>query len=461
VIHLLIFLIYRAVLATARCLPIECVFSAGKLVGICAFWMLPRRRRLAIENLRRAFHDKPAEEIEGIARDHFRLLGANLVSCAKLATMSAAEIRERVTLHLLRTVPPAPERRGWVAMISHLGNWELFSHLAEFFPEYRFAAIYQPLANPMIDRHLSELRRNEGVTLFDRRGGLVRCIKFLQEGGALGVLVDQFAGVAGVWAPFFRRLTSTSHLAPALATRAGVELVPIAIYTTGRARWTVSVGEPRPTRRADATEDLAAWMNTVLETLIRRAPADWLWSHDRWKTPRPRFLLARDWRRFSGELRQLEPFRIVVRAPAGAGEAKACLPAIEAIRAARPDAWVAVVGDAGLHEWFSFADLFIPVTRGQGPLSVSRAIRRAGKFDAAITLPRSWSAALAMWLAGVPCRAGHPSRFLLNYWDMEPGESPPPASGADRYLRIAEVLGAVLPRTGGVSRELSYRDIRS
>jgi heptosyltransferase-2 len=461
VIHLLVFFIYRTALAVARCLPIERVFAAGELVGICAFWMLPRRRRLATENLRRAFHDKPAPEIEAIARDHFRLLGANLFACAKLETMTAAEIRERVTLRLFRPVPPVPERRGWVAMISHLGNWELFSHLAEFFPEYRFAAIYQPLANRLIDRHLSELRRSEGVTLFDRRGGLVRCIKFLQEGGALGVLVDQFAGVAGVWAPLFRRLTSTSHLAPALATRAGVELVPIAIYTTGRARWTVSVGQPRPTHRGEATEDLAAWMNTVLEELICRAPADWLWSHDRWKTPRPRFLLARDWRRFAGELRHLEPFRIVIRAPAEAVEAKACLPAVEAIRAARPDAWVAVVGNADLRPLFSVADFFIPVARGEGPLSVSRAIRRAGKFDAAITLPRSWSAALAMRLAGIPCRAGHPSRFLLNYWVMEPGESPPPDSGPDRYLRIAEVLGAVLTRTEGVSREPFQRDIRS
>ena len=55
----------------------------------------------------------------------------------------------------------------------------------------------------------------------------------MREGGAVGVLVDQHAGDAGLWCPFFGRLASTTTLAAMLALRTGAWLVPAAVYTDG------------------------------------------------------------------------------------------------------------------------------------------------------------------------------------------------------------------------------------
>ena len=37
---------------------------------------------------------------------------------------------------------------------------------------------------------------------------------------------------------------------------------------------------------------MTAQINLVLERQINTAPPDWFWVHNRWKTPRPKFLLA-------------------------------------------------------------------------------------------------------------------------------------------------------------------------
>lgn len=446
-IHALIYGIYRAGGVIAQFLPIESVFRAGEILGTCAYWLLFRRRRLAIKNLQRALGDQrtPAE-IRGLAREHFRLLGANLFSCLKLGTMSSEEVRRCVTIETGLTVPPEPERRGWVAMISHLGNWELASHLAQFFPEYRFGAVYHPLANGRINRHMASQRERAGVTLFDRRHGYLRCVKFLREGGALGVLTDQSAGAAGVWAPLFGRLASTSQLAATLAIRAGADIVPIGIHTVGCARWKVATLPPLRTSGGGDSAELTARMNQALETLIAPRPADWLWSHDRWKTPRPRFLLAQEWRRFADSPDSLQPFRILIRAPDDRTEAEASVPAIRAIKQGRPDAWVAIAAASSLADVFTEFDEFIGVPPHETLSGVARRIRAAAAFDAAIILPNSWRAALEVRMAGVPCRAGHPARLFLNYWKMPPWETAPPETGPDRYLRIAAVLGAVTDR---------------
>ena len=43
---------------------------------------------------------------------------------------------------------------------------------------------------------------------------------------------------------------------------------------------------------AQSAEAITLRINDVLAAQIRVKPEDWFWVHNRWKTPRPRFLLA-------------------------------------------------------------------------------------------------------------------------------------------------------------------------
>ena len=92
--------------------------------------------------------------------------------------------------------------------------------------------------------------------------------------------------------PFFNRLCSTSPLAAALAIRTNSAVVPAAIFTSGFARWRIVYFEEIPYDRSNP-EQLTADINAVLESQIRQSPADWFWVHNRWKTPWPNLLIAR------------------------------------------------------------------------------------------------------------------------------------------------------------------------
>jgi lauroyl/myristoyl acyltransferase len=448
VIHYLVYLTYRAGTAAICLLPIEWGFRIGRAVGGLGWWLLPAMRRLSEANLRIAFAgEKTDAEIGAMAREHFRRLGANLVSAVKLASLDEEEIMARVVCE----IPPDVEhlrrtrKGGWLAMISHIGNWEVFAHLGAIIPEFEIGAIYQPLGNPYIDAHFRSARERFGLRLFNRRRDLMHANRFLRSGGVLGVLVDQHAGDAGIWAPLFGRLASTSPLAASLATRADAPILPIACLTTGVARWRVEVSMPLPVRD-DNPALLTAEINQALEAQIRRSPEDWLWAHNRWKTPAPNFLLSHYHRGVvypAGFDKKLKPFRILVVSPEHERDAIAGIKAVHAIKNGRPDVELIVLAENAFAAFWrgqTCVDRVVAIEEDIQFFNLVRAIADLGRVDAAFMFSTSRTKARALLRAGVPRRVGYSA---LKPFVNQPCIARTTDPGAEAfYLKLAVHAGA-------------------
>src|SRR5207302_7467951 len=184
----------------------------------------------------------------------------------------------------------------------------------------------------LIDEHVRKRRGRAGVEMFDRKEGFQKAIQLLRGGGAIGILSDQHAGDQGVWVPFFGKLASTSPLPALLAKRTDATLIGVAFYTDGPARWRI-VFDPALETKNGSVESITAKANELIAAQIRRAPEDWFWVHNRWKTPRPNFLLTRYKRGvFVSPRVSLKPFRILIRASNWLGDAVMSSPAVRAIK---------------------------------------------------------------------------------------------------------------------------------
>src|SRR5205807_5318787 len=132
------------------------------------------------------------------------------------------------------------------------------------------------------------------------------------------------------------------------------------------------------------------------------------------KTPKPKFLLA-TYRRgvaipsgFAPE-RDLQPFRILIRASNWLGDAVMSVPAVRAIKRGRPDARVTILTPARLADFWkrvSAVDEVIAFAADENVFAVARKLPR--DFDAAVIFPNSLRTALEAWLAGIPRRVGYP-----------------------------------------------------
>jgi heptosyltransferase-2 len=449
----IVYLFYRSGSAIATALPLPVLFVFGQFLGFCGWIVLGKYRRLAQRNAAIAFgNEKSPRELQSLVRRHFQRLGANLLCAIKLTKMPPEQILQRVKVENIDSMD-SRFRAGVpvVLALSHLAIWELFAQLMPEFVGYvRNGSVYQGLGNRFIDEHVRRTRSRTGLELFDRKEGFQPVIDLLRSGGGVGILCDQHAGDHGLWTPFFGRLASTSPLAALLVKRTGASLIAAAVYTSGFARWRMVFTE-RFDGQSRSLGALSRKINEVIEQQIRSAPEDWFWVHNRWKTPRPNFLLARYRRGVYVPAvipsQELKPFRILIRSSNWLGDAVMSVPAIRAIKAGRPDAHVTVVAPlkiAPVWKLVPEVDEIIPLNRNSLFHAV-RLIKKRRPFDVAVLFPNSLRVALETWLAGLPRRVGYRGRsrcYLLNQIIPEPPRTGPLEHQSIRYLRIASECGA-------------------
>jgi len=451
----LVYVAYRAFEGLFVLTPLPVCFLFGRFCGRVAHFILPGYRRLVRRNLSIAFEgEKSEEEILKLAREHFITLGGNLLSSIKIGTMSHEKIQARLTISGLEHANAVTDTGGgFVYLICHMGSWEILAQAKGVTTAPLRGSLYQPLSNPYLDRLIRRRREKTGTQLFDRSEGFYSPIRHLKEGGVLGVLVDQHAGDKGVWCPFFGRLASTSNLAPLLALRAGVKMLPLGLYTRGLARWEMVV-HPAIDPKAEGggkIETLTAVMNTYLADMIRESPEDWFWVHNRWKTPKPNFLINSYKRGMvlpeEMEASDLKRFRILISSPNPLGDACMAIPAVKAIRRGRPDAWLAVLVHEGIADvWRTVdeVDEIITKKRREPSGDVGKRIADCAAFDVAVLFPNSPRSAMEAKRAGIPRVIGYRAKWRGRIVDQKmPELAPgPTVHHVNHYLDVADRCGA-------------------
>jgi heptosyltransferase-2 len=454
-----VYLIYRTGIALIGLLSLRAVFAVGNALGSCAWFVLGKYRRLAFRNINIAFGtEKSPREMHRLVRRHFQRLGANLLCTVKLMRLSPDQILQSVTVENIEAM--AREFRAGtpvVLVLSHLATWELFAPLMPKFVGFvRNASVYQKLGNRFIDEHVRASRSRTGLELFDRREGFQPVIDLLRSGGGVGILSDQHAGDQGIWTPFFGKLASTSPLPALLAKRSRAALIAAAVYTTGTAQWRMVFTE-RFDIAGGSIEALTSKINEIIEQQIRRAPEDGFWVHNRWKTPRPNFLLTRYKRGVylpkNVPAEKLKPFRILLRSSNWLGDAVMSVPALRAIKKGRPDAHVSVLVPekiASMWKLIPEVDEVLSLP-GKSPFTAMGLVRRQPRFDVAILFANSLRSALEVLF--VPRKVGyrgHARAWLLNQIVRELRRPGPPEHHALRFLRIANDCGAEVDLNGTI-----------
>jgi KDO2-lipid IV(A) lauroyltransferase len=181
--------------------------------------------------------------------------------------------------------------RGVIVAAPHYGNWELLNQwLATRTP---LAILYRPPESAIGEAFLQRVRADDGgrVSQVRAEGAAVRQLfKLLQGGGVVGILPDQQPKAGdGTFAPFFGKQALTMTLLPRLAARTGAVVLFAyceRIASQGAPAFALRV-EAAPVEIA-ATDPAvgAAALNTAVERIARRDPAQYQWTYKRY-TLRP------------------------------------------------------------------------------------------------------------------------------------------------------------------------------
>lgn len=253
-------------------------------------WLLGLRRRVALDNLAHAFPEKSDAERRTIARGVYQSLALAGLDAVTSDLLPDGELEQLVRIPDWKGLDRLLDARAPVLIASaHLGSWELFAEVMAR-RGCQLSAVVRPLAGAF-NEWVVKNRKHAGVELILQRGALRNMLSALERGRAVVQLIDQVLPAKdGVFVPFFGRLASTT---PAIAMAARVSNAPVYVVAAVREadHLTMFVEGPVPMVTTDARDsDLARNTETltaIIEGLIRRYPAQWLWLHRRWKVKPP------------------------------------------------------------------------------------------------------------------------------------------------------------------------------
>lgn len=262
------------------------VSSFAEMTGSLLF-MRRRRREFSINNLRRAFPEKPQEEIEKIGRESMQNLVRVILEFIRIPLIAKnpggfIEIRgEENVRQALR------QGRGLILAVSHFGNWELagIAASAQGMPLYAVGKTYK---NPLVNETMRRLRGMTGLQTINQKGAVRESIQLIKKNKVIAMLIDEHAKKGAVWVDLFGRQAATSALPAMLALKYHTPVLAVFFYREKDKRSVLVFEGPFPLiETGDYDSDIAAntrqYMARLEKELIKR-PADWtLWMHNRWR----------------------------------------------------------------------------------------------------------------------------------------------------------------------------------
>ena len=195
-----------------------------------------QRRRVALDNLARAFPGRPAAERRRIARGVFRHFGRLLFELLKFSALAPDEMLARVEFEGDERVRQAyAAGRGVFFLTAHFGCWETHGlvHACSLAP---MGVMARPLDNPLLHDLLERVRQCTGNFVIYRKGGIRRTLRALESGQGVGMLIDQHIhGPDAIYVDFFDRPAATTTALAALALRTGAPVIPVFAVPTAPA----------------------------------------------------------------------------------------------------------------------------------------------------------------------------------------------------------------------------------
>ncbi len=247
-------------------------------------WLaLPKRCAITVDNLRRAL-PLSQDEAKVMARRVFRHFVLTELEFLKMGT-APAEAIAKVRVRGLDAAKAAWKRYGKLVFVTgHMGNFELMgARLAQEFPLWVVARPQSPASWQFIKL----IRERVGMGVLSKFGSVREALRILRRGGVVGILADQHAGgrEGALVVPFFGRPASVFKTPAFLAARTGAPIVFGYDVRLPDGKHEVVLLEPKEVRE-EGVEDATIWICQQLERAILRAPDQWWWLHDRWKTAR-------------------------------------------------------------------------------------------------------------------------------------------------------------------------------
>lgn len=274
-----------------KVLPQRRLYSFARILSNLGYLIAVKQRRIALESLTIAFgKEKTQSEIRKIAKD-----------CFSYIAKAAAEVifimdrplffKNKVQLKAKENLDNALAKgKGVILVSAHFGNFPLML-LKLNLEGYKTASLMRRMRDERMERVFAAIRDKMGIKAIysqPRVTSVTESLRTLRNNELLFIPLDQNFGTGGVFVDFFGRKAATATGPVVLAQRTSAAIVPCFIVRQKDDTHTIIFEPELELKEGKSPQETLAIniqrLTVIIESYIRRYPAEWGWIHRRWKS---------------------------------------------------------------------------------------------------------------------------------------------------------------------------------
>jgi len=170
-----------------------------------------------------------------------------------------------------------------VFISGHFNNFELMAMVIER-EGVDLSAVYRPLNNKFLNILMEYLRKNYICKNQIKKGlnGVREALKYFKSGKSLAIMIDQRVS-EGINSKLFGKNALTTTIPAQFVKKFGCVIQPVYIQRNEGIYFEVFFDEHLSFDKSESVENITNKLNHWLEEKIAKNPAQWIWSHNRWK----------------------------------------------------------------------------------------------------------------------------------------------------------------------------------
>ena len=293
-------------------LPYRLLYGITYAISLLPFWLLylisdgffllvyyivRYRRKIVWKNLTSSFPEKSEAELQQVSRQFYHWLCDYFVETVKLLSISNEKLLRRIEFRGVEQLEACFDQgQDCAAILGHYCNWEWLSATGLAFkryPEAVMGLIYHPLYNDAFDQLFIDIRKAHGGDCIPKQDILRHLITYKRDNrrSLFGYISDQSPRWKDIhlFLPFLNHDTPVFTGGERIMRKMNNAVFYVDMERPCRGRYICTFRLVTSEPAVLPENEITRRFFQMLEASIRRQPAFYLWTHNRWKRTKEEF----------------------------------------------------------------------------------------------------------------------------------------------------------------------------
>ena len=266
-------------------LPFWVLYFISDIFYGIIYYVIGYRKKVVMDNLLIAFPEKTQSRRTRIAKDFYHNLIDSFIESIKLISISDKEFYKRCTGNFDAINEITESGKTMQLHSGHQFNWEYANRIFSAKLKMPFVLVYVRITNKALDKIFKKIRSKNGTVLIAADKYRQQMLGIYKQQYALALVADQRPPNAGnaFWLNFFSKPAAFLYTPEKNAQRGKRPVGFSSFKKLKRGYYTFNTTIVTQNAAELKNGELTKMYRDFLEQQIKEQPANYLWSHKRWK----------------------------------------------------------------------------------------------------------------------------------------------------------------------------------